>query len=338
MAINTTGTSDAAQGLNIKARSQREIVLGRFLRHRGALAGMIMFALVLVLAVSSIGVRELGIPGWWHHAYDATGSLVDNGRPTLSIIPTWLGGDGLHMGDHPFGQTQTGKDYFAATMRGAQISILVALLLGLAGTIIGVIIGAIAGYFRGRLDAVLMRFTDVVLVIPFLLMAAMLGRIVYDTGNPVGSFVVESGLQIPALAVALSLVTWPATARLVRGEVLSIREMEFVEAARAAGTRSGRIIFRHVLPNAQGTIIVATTLAIAVGILLETALSFLGFGVKSPDTSLGLLVTENQTALLGRPWLFWWPGLFIVTIALAINFIGDGLRDAFDPRQTRVRE
>jgi peptide/nickel transport system permease protein len=139
------------------------------------------------------------------------------------------------------------------------------------------------------------------------------------------------------LAIVLGLVLWTALARLIRGEFLSLREKEFVEAARALGAKPTRIIFRHILPNTVGVITVAATLLVANAILLETALSFLGFGVRAPDTSLGLLVSTYQNAFTTRPWLFWWPGLFIITIALTVNFIGDGLRDAFDPRQNRVR-
>jgi len=152
-------------------------------------------------------------------------------------------------------------------------------------------------------------------------LAAVLGRM---AGNVGGIF---------ALAGMLAIVSWTGLARLVRGEVLSLREREFVAAARAVGTSSWRIIVRHILPNALGTIIVNATLLISAAILVETALSFLGFGVRPPNTSLGLLISENQNALSTRPWLFWWPGVFIVSIALCVNFIGDGLRDAFDPRQ-----
>ncbi len=127
-------------------------------------------------------------------------------------------------------------------------------------------------------------------------------------------------------------------ARLVRGEFLSLREREFVDAARVAGASDFRIMFRHILPNAVGVIIVNATLLMASAILLETALSFLGYGVHAPDTSLGKIISENQAAFQTRPWLFWWPGVFIIAIALCINFIGDGLRDAFDPRQRRVSD
>jgi ABC-type dipeptide/oligopeptide/nickel transport system permease subunit len=169
-----------------------------------------------------------------------------------------------------------------------------------------------------------MRLTDLVITIPVLVIAAVIGRTYGSRG-------------IFLLSFFLSLVLWPTLTRLVRGEFLSLREKEFVEAARAMGASPARIIFKHVLPNAVGTIIVASTLTVAVAILLESALSFLGFGIQPPDTSLGLLISTYQNAFNTRPWLFWWPGLFIIAIALSVNFIGDGLRDAFDPKQTRVR-
>ena len=131
------------------------------------------------------------------------------------------------------------------------------------------------------------------------------------------------------------MLLWTTLARLVRGEVLALREREFVEAAKVAGASDFRIVFRHILPNTVGVIVVSATLAMSAIILTEAAISFLGFGVRSPDTSLGLIISNYQSAFATRPWLFWWPGLFIVIIALTINFIGDGLRDAFDPRQRR---
>jgi peptide/nickel transport system permease protein len=202
--------------------------------------------------------------------------------------------------------------------------LLIALTVGLISTAIGVLTGALAGFFRSWVESVLMRITDVFLTMPLLLIAAVVGRIGGD-GGPM------------QLALLLGLLVWMSLARLVRGEFLSLREKEFVEAARAMGASSWRIIFRHILPNSVGTIIVNATLTIAAAILLETALSFLGFGVQDPDTSLGQLVADYQTAFSTRPWLFWWPGLFIIAIALSVNFVGDGLRDAFDPKQTRVR-
>lgn len=170
-----------------------------------------------------------------------------------------------------------------------------------------------------------MRLTDTMIAIPTLIFAAVLAAVARGTGN------------IIVLGIVLGLVTWTNLARLVRGEFLSLREKEFVESARAVGTSPWRIIHKHILPNTVSVITVTATLTVAAGILLETALSFLGLGVQPPDVSLGSLVSQYQTAFQSRPWLFWWPGLFIVAIALSVNFIGDGLRDAFDPRQTRVR-
>jgi peptide/nickel transport system permease protein len=305
----------------IKAMTQRQLVTRRFLRHRGAMLGFVLFAATLLLAFTSIG--SLGLPGWWSQSYAASGTVVDGGRPTLDLLPSFVDGDGLQIGTHPFGQDDVGRDYFALTMRGAQRSILIALLVGLIATVVGVVIGAVAGFFRGPIESVLMRTTDVFLTIPLLLIAAVVGQI--SGGGPV------------QLAALLGLLVWTGQARLTRGEFLSLREKEFVEAARAMGASSARIIFRHILPNSLGTIIVNATLTVAGAILLETALSYLGFGVQNPDTSLGKLVADYQSAFQTRPWLFWWPGLFIIAIALSVNFVGDGLRDAFDPKQTRVR-
>ncbi len=153
-------------------------------------------------------------------------------------------------------------------------------------------------------------------------------------GSVLGKLVDSSGAFW--LAIALGLILWTTMARLIRAEFLTLREREFVDAARVAGASDFRIMFKHMIPNAMGVIIVNTTLLMSAAILLEAALSFLGFGVQSPDVSLGTLISRYQSAFATRPWLFWWPGLFIIVIALSINFIGDGLRDAFDPRQKSV--
>ncbi len=310
------------QGLEIVARTQGQLVRRRFFRHRGALAGITGLLFIVILAFSSIGVGA--VPGWWDKSPTATGAKIEDGRPSLDLAPSFVDGDGLSWGEHPFGQDDIGVDYFAKTMRGAQQSLVIALIVGLAATTIGTTVGALAGYFRGWLESLLMRLTDLVITIPVLVIAAVLGRTVGNQG-------------IIALALVLALVMWTSLARLIRGEFLSLREKEFVEAARALGASSRRIIFRHILPNTVGIIVVGATLLTAQAILLEAALSFLGLGVRPPDTSLGLLISEYQSAFATRPWLFWWPGLFIVAIALCVNFIGDGLRDAFDPRQGRVR-
>ena len=303
-----------------KGTSQGRLIFRRFMGNKVAVASVVIYVAVVIFAISAIGLGP--IPGWWKYSYTQLNPQLNQGAPTLSLIPQWLGGAGIYLGQHPFGQDSIGKDYFALTMRGIQNSVMVMLVLGLFATALGVVVGAVAGYFRGWVDAVLMRITDVFIVIPAIVIGAIVGR----TANGMGAF---------GLALLLGAISWMVIARLVRSEFLSLREREFVEAARVAGASDARIIFKHILPNAVGVIIVSSTLLIASAILLETALSYLGFGIKAPDSSLGLLVSQNQSALQTRPWLFWWPGSFIVLLALLVNFVGDGLRDAFDPQQRR---
>lgn len=318
-----TSLAEMDNVFTVEARTQGQMLRRRFVRHRGAMLGLGILVIVILLAFTSIGFGP--IPGWWDQDYTQTGETVNGGQPTLDLAPSFIDGDGVSIGDHPFGQDTVGRDYFALTMRGAQQSLIIAFVIGILTTLIGTLLGALAGYFRGITEAIIMRSTDLMITIPLLVIAAVIGRTFGSKG-------------IWFLAFFLALVLWPSLARLVRGEFLSLREKEFVEAARAMGAGSQRIMFRHITPNAIGTIIVAATLTISSAILLESALSFLGFGVRPPDTSLGLLISTYQNAFNTRPWLFWWPGLFIVAIALSVNFIGDGLRDAFDPKQNRVRD
>jgi peptide/nickel transport system permease protein len=298
--------------------SQGQIVRRRFFRHRGALVAMIVLVLIVILAFTSVGVNLWGlrIHGWWPYSWDQIAPKINNGVPTLSLWP-------LQIGEHPFGQDEVGRDIFAVVMRGAQQSLMVMVIAGVVATAIGVVMGATAGYYGKATDSVLMRFTDIVITIPLIVIGSVLG-------NAFGS------LGAAVLGVVIGLFAWTTMARLVRGEFLTLREREFVDAARVSGARDRRIIFKHILPNAVGVIVVNATLLMAGAILLESALSYLGFGVQSPDTSLGKIVSDNQAAFSTRPWLFWWPGIFIIAIALCVNFIGDGLRDAFDPRQKKM--
>jgi len=302
--------------------SQGRLIFKRFLSNKVAVGALILIFAIIVFSISAIGLGP--IPGWWKYNYTSLNDQLNGGQPTLSVVPEWLGGKGITFGDHPWGQDRIGKDYFAMTMRGVQNSVLIMIVIGLMATAIGVVIGAIAGYYRGRIDAILMRITDIFIVIPALVIGSVVGHAV-------------GGFGAATLAVMLGFFTWMGIARLVRGEFLSLREREFVEAARVAGASDARIIFRHILPNALGTVIVSATLIMASAILLETALSFLGFGIRPPDVSLGNLISSNQSAFQTRPWLFWWPALFIVSLALLVNFVGDGLRDAFDPRHRRFK-
>ncbi|MEB4613836.1 ABC transporter permease [Leucobacter sp. M11] len=304
------------------ARGFGALVLRRFLRNRMAMVSLFLVLLLWLGTVVAIGLGPL--PGLWKHDYSTLYPQHAGGRATLSLLPVWLGGEGIGLGEHPFGQSRIGQDYFAMTMRGIQNSVFVMVVIGGAGTVVGTVIGAIAGYYRGWVDAVLMRMTDVFIVIPTLVIGAVVGR-------------TAGGLGIWFLAVLLALISWMPVARLVRAEFLSLREREFVEAARVGGAGNARIIAVHILPNAVGVVIVSGTLLAASAILLETALSYLGYGVQPPEVSLGRLISDNQSAFATRPWLYWWPAVFIVGLALLVNFVGDGLRNAFDPRQHRFR-
>ena len=302
--------------------SQSQIVRRRFFRHKGAMVSLVLLIFIVVLSVSSIGAGP--IPGWWKYDYNTLVASDPQEAPTMSLRPSFLGGDGVRVGEHPFGlDNSKGRDIFALTMRGVQMSLVVIFVLAVLSVTIGVVIGALAGYFGGWVDSALMRFTDVILIIPLLLLAAVAGFALRASG-------------VWSVALILGLFLWTGLARLVRAEFLAYREREFVDAAKVAGASSRRIIFKHILPNTVGTIVVSTTLLMGAGILTEAALSFLGFGIQSPEVSLGSLVSEYQGAFSTRPWLFLWPGGFIVAIVLCLQFIGDGLRDAFDPRQKRI--
>ena len=317
-----SGSLDELAASNTVPETQGRLIWRRFRSNRIAVVSIVIIAVIILFSITAIGFGP--IPGWWKFGFKALNPQVNQGGPTLSILPEWLGGTGIRMGEHPFGQDRIGKDYFAMTMRGIQNSALVMVVLGLIATFVGVVVGAVAGYYRGVVDAILMRITDIFIVIPALVIGSVVGHWFGSLGAPV-------------LAIMLGFFSWMGIARLVRGEFLSLREREFVEAARVAGASDRRIIFKHILPNAMGVVIVSATLIMASAILLETALSYLGYGIRSPDVSLGLLISSNQSAFQTRPWLFWWPGAFIVSLALLVNFVGDGLRDAFDPRHRRFK-
>ena len=316
--LDESRAENAIELKEVEGLSQGRIVVRRFFRHRGAMISGAVLIFVIILAFSAEGLDALGIkiPGWWHYSYTSIDNITNGGHPTLSLWP-------LVWGDHPFGQDSLGRDVFALVMRGAQQSLMIVLVVGILSTVIGVVIGSFSGYFRGWVDTILMRFTDAIIIIPLIVLTAVLGR----TYGASGSFVV---------ALALGFASWTGLARLVRGEVLALREREFVDAARVAGASSGRIMFAHILPNAVGVVVVNTTLLMSATILTEAAISFLGFGVQQPDVSLGSIIQLYQNAFNTRPWLFFYPVSFIIVIALTINFIGDGLRDAFDPRQKRA--
>jgi len=300
--VHEVPASTTEREFTVVRRSQTQMIIRRFMAHKLAVGSLVVFLLLVI--VSLIGGR------FWKYGY---ADITDQFSTPPSL-------------EHPMGTDDIGHDTLAQVLRGSQKSVQVALMVAFLATTIGAVIGALAGYYRGWVDSALMRFTDLILTIPAIAILAVLASVVAS----------EAGNWF-FIGLVLALLQWTYIARVVRGTFLSLREKEFVEAARALGASDARIMFRHLLPNATGSIIVNATVTVAVAILVETALSYLGLGIKPPDTSLGLLISTGQQAATTRPWLFYFPGLIIVIIALTINFVGDGLRDAFDPTQTRVR-
>jgi len=286
-------------GLEVEARSQWAYARMRFFRHKLAVASLIVLIILSLVAIFADQVAP--------HAYDEFDFEHIVAPPTL---------DGWHL----FGTDELGRDYLSRVIYGLRTSLWVAFFVATLATVIGTVVGAIAGYYGGVTDNALMRLVDLVLVMPLLavllVLSAYLGQ-----GKPV------------RVGLIVALLIWVNLARIVRGVFLSLREKEFVEAAKAAGAGDLRIMFRHMLPSTIGPIMVTMTLLIAFAILLEAALSFLGFGVQPPTPALGKLIADGQVQGFAAWWLVTFPGLVIVIVALAVNFIGDGLRDALDPQQ-----
>ncbi len=289
----------AREGLAIKPRSQWQLFRRKFFRHKAAMISLLILTIITFAAIFAETVAP--------YEFDDIDLINASAAPTL-------------QDNHFFGTDKIGRDYFSRVLYGTRTSLKVAAVVALLSTAIGTVIGAISGYYGGRVDNLLMRLTDLALTIPslpvLLVAAALLG-----SGQPT------------RVAVILGLLLWTSLARIVRGSFLSLREKEFVEAAKASGASDARIIFRHVLPNALSPIIVNTTLIVGTAILVEAVLSFLGFGIQPPNPALGKLIEDGRDAMLTDWWLVTMPGLAIVTICLCINFLGDGLRDALDPRQ-----
>ncbi len=257
-----------------------------------------------------LAVLLVAIVGPWFSPHDY---LTTNFDATLRA-PTWAG---LHV----FGTDDLGRDVFVRTMLGVRMTLLVAIVASIVSLIIGVTWGAVAGYVGGRVDAVMMRFVDTLYALPFIFFVILL--------------MVAFERNFMLIFVAIGAINWLDMARIVRGQTLSLREREFVEAARLTGVSTPGIIFRHIAPNLVGIVVVYVTLTIPQAILVESFLSFLGLGIQEPQTSLGSLVNSGTNYMESASWLLLIPATILALILVSFNFLGDALRDHFDARQVQ---
>jgi peptide/nickel transport system permease protein len=281
-----------------KVVTQSTIIWENFKRHKVAVFASALF---IVLAVACFSAPLIA-----PYKFDAINLSAIRKPPTIGH---WMGTDDL------------GRDLLTRILYGGRISILIGVLSAFVGTGLGALIGAVSGFYGGRLDNILMRFTDIAYSIPTLPLLIVLS-----------SF---SNSAVPMMVIIIGFLSWMPTARVVRGSVLSLKEKEYVEAARMIGAPDGVIIWQHILPNIAGPIIVGATLGVGNAIIIESSLSFLGLGVQPPTPTWGNMLMDSQATMATKPWLTIFPGMAILFIVLAVNFIGDGLHDALDPTLRR---
>jgi peptide/nickel transport system permease protein len=281
-----------------KPRGQLALGWRQFRRHRLAIAASVILGAICVAAAAAP----------WISPYDPnkTDLLARLEPPSTS---------------HWFGTDDLGRDELTRILWGGRISLMAGVLTALVAIVVGTLVGAVAGYFGGRIDNLLMRFTDLVIALPQLFLLILLASLV--------------GTSLLTVVLVIGALRWMPVARLVRASVLSLKEQDYVIAARALGAPSPRIIARHILPNALSPIIVAATLGVAGAIITESALSFLGLGIQPPTATWGNMLRTAQDVIETAPWTAFFPGLMIFLTVLSINYIGDGLRDALDPHKSR---
>jgi peptide/nickel transport system permease protein len=295
--MTTYSSIETAQTLDLTQN-----VWKRFRLHRAAIAGIIIFGILVIL----ISLAPLS-------AFDPEASNLSE-KFSAPSATHWLGTDAL------------GRDLFTRILYGGRISLAVGGIAVAISLLIGVPIGALAGYYGGRLDSILMRLTDAFLSLPSFLVLILLAAILREVELPL--FQRNSVLTI---SIVIGILSWMTFARLVRAAFLTLRELDYVSAARALGSSDRRIILGHILPNGIGVVIVEATLQLGYAIIQESGLSFLGFGIQQPTPSWGNLISTAQDHFIKYPWLAIFPGLMIFISIISVNYIGDGLRDAFDP-------
>jgi peptide/nickel transport system permease protein len=295
----------------LKSLSQWQLAARRFRKHRMAMIGIGIF-LFMILSVTVIPIFQP------YSFTNIPGAMRSGGEPPGEVMRVVDGQFGSHLA--LFGTTNEGRDVFNLVVNGGRISLAVGLFSMLIAGFVGVVMGSVAGFLGGWVDNVLMRIVDVFFAIPFLFVILVAARF-FGQGD------------VLSLVLIIGLLSWPLIARLVRASFLSLREADFVDAARAVGVGNMRITFRHILPNALSPVIVAMTLLMANAIVLEAFVSFLGFGIRDTEISWGNALANAQEGIrFGNWWWAFFPGMAIALTVLSINFMGDGLRDALDPR------
>jgi peptide/nickel transport system permease protein len=311
MPVEGSGEPIVPKGSEPAARSQWQLFFRRFLRHKLAVASLVVLVLLYLIAIFAPQLARYPV------------------NPKLSDPRVLAGANHGPSVAHWFGTDELGRDVVTRVMYAGRISLLVGLLVAIFSTVIGVSVGSIAGYFGGWVDQLLMRLTDLFLVVPGIAILAMAQRGLDGKKLPIIGRISTTNLII----FILSFLFWQTIARVTRGLFLSLKEKEYVEAAKASGASSFRIITRHILPNIVGPIAVNTTLVVGYAIVTESTLSFLGFGIKLPTPSWGNMLQQSESSVgTHTAYLIYFPGLAILLTVLAVNFLGDGLRDAFDPQ------
>ena len=296
-------STELVQGTSLWADAWR-----RWKRHKVSVASSVILVGIMLFCALGPGLTY-ALWGWTYEQQDIT---------LGASAPSWA---------HPFGTDVLGRDVMVRTMHGGRVSLAVALVATAVSLVVGVIYGAISGYAGGRIDNAMMRIVDLIMSTPYLLLVIVLMAVVPPSSV---SFAGLDGTFVLMFA-ALGLVSWLVLARIVRGLVLSLKEREFVEAARAIGVPPATILFRHIVPNTLGPVIVYSSLTIPSVMLSEAFLSFLGLGIREPQASWGTLVNDGANAMVVYPWLLLAPGLTMTLTLFCLNFLGDGLRDALDP-------
>ena len=319
LAVGEGDVRSAEAGEHIKGSSLGRDAWRRLLRNRLAVFGLVVVAIITIASIVGPYVIQ-ALTGQTPDYIPADAALIKS-------FPPFTAPDGSFSWRHPMGTDRQGRDLLALVLQGGQISLMVGIIATLVSLLIGVSYGAISGYLGGRVDSVMMRAVDVLYAIPYLILVIVLLSM-FKSQTARG--------QVILLFVALGTVSWLTMARIVRGQVLSLKNQEFVLAARATGVSTPRIIFRHIVPNTLGPVIVYATLTIPSVMLTEAFLSFLGFGVQAPMASWGSLAAEGIQNIGIFPWQLICPGVTMALTLLSLNFLGDGLRDALDPQMRQV--